>query len=51
MGGLARDGVGIRYGFVAVDNFTKILKVIPIKNRQPADMIRALTNIWIYGKT
>ena len=33
---LARDGVGIRYGMVVVDNFTKIAEVIPIKtdNRQ-----------------
>ena len=32
---LARDGVGIRYGMVAIGNFTKIAGVIPIENRRP----------------
>ena len=40
---LARYGVGIICGFVAVDNFTNVLEVMPTKNRQPAEMIRALT--------
>ena len=31
----ARDGVGIRYGMVAIDNFINIAEVIPITNRQP----------------
>ena len=34
---LARDGVdGIRYGLCAIDNFTKVASVIPIKNRSPS---------------
>ena len=32
---LARDGVRIRYGMVAIDNFIKVAEVIPINNRQP----------------
>ena len=43
---LARDGVGIRYGMVAIDNFTKIARVIPIKNRQPTELISALKPIF-----
>ena len=47
---LARDGIGIWYGFVAVDICTKIAEVIPIKNSQPAEMIRVFKqtelNIW-----
>ena len=40
---LARDGGdGIRYGLCAIDNFTKVLKVIPIKNKQPAELVRVL---------
>ena len=43
---LARDGVGIRYGMVAIDNFTKVAEVIPINNRQPAELISALKPIF-----
>ena len=40
---LARDGgEGVRYGMVAIDNFTKIAEVIPIGNRQPIELISAL---------
>ena len=40
---LARDGGdGIRYGLCAIDNFTKMVSVIPIKNRSPSDIIRGL---------
>ena len=39
---LARDGVGIRYGMVAIDKLTKIAEVIPIENRQPTELISAL---------
>ena len=39
---LARDCVGIRYGMVAIDNFTKVAEVIPIKNRQQTELISAL---------
>ena len=28
-----------RYGLVAIDNFTKIAEVIPIKNRTPESII------------
>ena len=39
---LARDGgEGIRYGLVAIDKFTKIAEVIPIKKRQPTELISA----------
>ena len=43
---LARDGVGIRYGMVAIDNFTKVAKITPIKNRQPTELISALKPIF-----
>ena len=37
MGVLARDGGdGIRYGLCGIDNFTKMVSVIPIKNRSPS---------------
>ena len=39
---LARDGDGIRYGLCAIDNFTKMVSVIPIKNRSPSEVIRGL---------
>ena len=43
MGVLARDsGDGIRYGLCAIDNFTKMVSVIPIKNRPPSEIIRGL---------
>ena len=48
---LARDGVGIRYGMVAIDNFIEIAEVIPIENRQPTELTSALTLIcWSMGK-
>ena len=43
---LARDGVGIRYGMVVIDNVTKIAEVIPIENRQPTELIPALKLIF-----
>ena len=44
---LARDGgEGIRYGLVAIDNLTKVVEVIPIKNRQPTELISALKSIF-----
>ena len=40
---LARDNIdGIRYGLCAIDNFTKMVSVIPIKNRSPSEIIRGL---------
>ena len=36
-----------RYGFVAVDNVTRIAEVVPIKNRTPEEMIRGLNEICI----
>ena len=46
---LARDGGdGIRYGLCAIDNFTKIVSVIQIKNRSPSEIIRGLK--LIFGK-
>ena len=44
---LARySGEGIRYGLVAIDNFTKVAEVIPIKNRQPTELTSALKSIF-----
>ena len=44
---LARDSTGaFRYGLVAIDNFTKVADVIPIKNRQPSELIRGLNLIF-----
>ena len=34
-----------RYGLVAIDNFTKIAEVIPIKNRTPESIIAGLKKI------
>ena len=31
-----------RYGFVAVDTFTKIVSVIPLKAKQPSDVVEAM---------
>jgi uncharacterized protein YqgV (UPF0045/DUF77 family) len=31
-----------RYGFVAVDTFTKIVSVIPLKTKQPSDVVDAM---------
>ena len=39
---LARDGDGIRYGLCAIDNFKRMVSVIPIKNRSPSEIIRGL---------
>ena len=40
---LARDGGDdIRYGLCAIDNFTKMVSAIPIKNRSPSEIIRGL---------
>ena len=36
-----------RYGLVAIDNFTKIAEVVPIKNRTPESMIDGLKKIFI----
>ena len=36
-----------RYGPVAIDNFTKIAEVVPIKNRTPESMIDGLKKIFI----
>ena len=39
---LARDGGdGIIYGLCAIDDFTKMVSVIPINNRKPSYIIRA----------
>lgn len=36
-----------RYGLVAIDNFTKIAEVVPIKNRTPEAMIEGFKQIFI----
>ena len=44
---LARDGGdGVRYGLCAIDNFTEMVSVIPIKNRSPSEIIRGLKLIF-----
>ena len=44
---LARDGGdGIRYGLYAIDNFTKMVSVIPINKRKPTELIRGLKLIF-----
>ena len=43
---LARDGDGVRYGLCAIDSFTKMVSVIPIKNRSPSELIRGLKLIF-----
>ena len=43
---LARDGDCIRYGLRAIDNFTKMVSVIPIKHRSPTELIRGLKLIF-----
>ena len=44
---LARDGGdGIRYGVCAIDNFTKMVSVIPISNRKPSEIIIGLELIF-----
>ena len=38
---LAGDGGdGIRYGLCAIGNFTKMVSVIPVKNRPPSEVMR-----------
>ena len=35
-------GDGIRYGSCAIDNFTEVVSVIPIKNQSLSEIIRGL---------
>ena len=47
VGVLARDGGdGIRYGLCAIDNFTKMVSVIPISSRTPSEVIIGLKLIF-----
>ena len=44
---LVKDGGdGIRYGLCAIDNFTKMVSAMPIKNRSPTEKIRGLKLIF-----
>ena len=43
---LARDGGGIRYGLCAIGGFSKMVSVIPIKNRSPTELIIGLKLIF-----
>ena len=36
----------MRYGMVAVDNFSKIANVVPIQNKQPDEVIRAVKEVF-----
>ena len=37
----------LRYGLVAIDNFTKIGHVVPIKSQQPDEIIGAVKDVFI----
>ena len=39
---LGTGGPEHRYGFIAVDNFTRMASVIPTENKQPDEVTRAL---------
>ena len=41
----AEDNNGFRYMFLAVDTFSKYIHCVPIKNKQPAESIRAFNEI------
>ena len=36
----------MRYGMVAIDNFTYIADIVPIQNKQPDEIIRAVKEIF-----
>ena len=36
----------MRYGLVASDNFTKIDHVVPIQNKQPDEILRAVKEVF-----
>ena len=36
----------MRYGLVAIDNFTKIAHIVPIQNKQPDEIIRAVKEVF-----
>ena len=36
----------MRYGLVAIDNFTKIADIVPIQNKQPDEIIRAVKEVF-----
>ena len=36
----------MRYGLVAIDNFTKIGHVVPIQNKQPDEIFRAVNEVF-----
>jgi hypothetical protein len=42
----ADDNNGYRYGFVAIDTFTKMVSVIAIKTKQPADVMNAMEQVF-----
>ena len=35
--------MNMRYGLVAIDNFTNIANIVPIQNKQPDEIIRAVS--------
>ena len=41
----ANDNSGFKYAFVAIDIFSKYMWAVPIKNKQPAESIRAFTEV------
>ena len=42
----ATDNNGYRYGFVAIDTFSKIVDVIPIKSKKPVDVVNAMEKVF-----
>ena len=41
----ANDNSGFKYAFVVIDIFSKYMWAVPIKNKQPAESIRAFTEV------
>ena len=37
--------MNLRYGLVAIDNFTNITNIVPIQNKQPDEIIRAVKEV------
>ena len=42
---LGTDVPEYRYGFIAAGNFTKVASVIPIENKQPDEIVKALNKV------
>ena len=40
----------MRYGLVAIDNFTKVVHVVPIQNKKPYEIIKAVKEVFIKNR-